>query len=172
LTGEPLRGRRILLHAEQGLGDTIQFCRYAAMVEARGGLPIIEVQAPVERLMHSLPVVRAGRAQVRVLGAKHLRADFDFECPLMSLPAVFCTTVDTVPCPGAYLGADPVDALDKRAQFPSLHNGPRIGITWAGNPRYKADRQRSTRLDTMLPLLRAVEANWISLQKGEMAEQQ
>ena len=58
--GEPLDGRRVLLHAEQGLGDTIQFCRYAALVAARGGVPVLQVQAPVERLMRSLAVVRAG----------------------------------------------------------------------------------------------------------------
>jgi len=169
--GEPLLGRSILLHAEQGLGDTIQFCRYATLVAARGGQPILEVQAPVERLMHSLPVVRSGMAQITVLGERRSTADFDFECPLMSLPAVFRTTVETVPWAGAYLGTDPADALDKLTQFPSLRSGPRIGIAWAGNPRYKADEVRSTRLETLLPLLR-VDANWISLQKGETAEQQ
>ena len=69
--GEPLDGQRILLHAEQGLGDTIQFCRYAAMVAARGGVPILQVQAPAERLMQSLAVVRAGKAR-RLSSARSL----------------------------------------------------------------------------------------------------
>jgi len=68
--GESLEGRRILLHAEQGLGDTIQFCRYATMVVARGGAVILQVQAPVERLMQSLPAVRAGCAETALLGEK------------------------------------------------------------------------------------------------------
>jgi tetratricopeptide (TPR) repeat protein len=167
--GEPLKGRRVLLHAEQGLGDTIQFCRYATLVAARGGLPILEVQEPVSRLMHSLAVVGAGLAQVNVCGQNP--PDFDLECPLMSLPAVFGTTVETVPWPGAYLGADPELALKKRGLFPDLVPGLRAGLAWAGNPRYKADRLRSMHLSTLLPLLRTPGFTWISLQKGEPAEQ-
>ena len=101
--GDELKGERVLLHAEQGLGDTIQFCRYAALVAARGGVPILQVQPAAERLMRSLAVVRAGLAQTAVLGTD---PDFDLECPLLSLPAVFRTSMDTVPWEGAYLGAD------------------------------------------------------------------
>lgn len=167
--GEPLNGRRILLHAEQGLGDTIQFSRYACLAVARGGFPILEAQPAVERLLHSLAIVRAGLAQVRALGAKH--SDFDLECPLMSLPAVFSTTVETVPSTGAYLAADPNEVQLRRAQFSSLGAGPRIGFAWAGNPRYRADAQRSMHLHTLLPFFDSIRANWISLQKGEPAEQ-
>ncbi len=173
--GEALDGQRILLHAEQGLGDTIQFCRYASMVAARGGQVILQVQEPVERLMQSLDVVRAGRAQTALLGAKP--PDFDLECPLMSLPAAFGTTVETVPWPGAYLFADPELAAEKRVQFPRLRLQDsscaqhRVGLAWAGNPRYKADRQRSVKLATLLPLLRIPGISWIALQKGEAAKQ-
>jgi len=166
--GEELHGERVLLHAEQGLGDTIQFCRYAALVAARGGVPILQVQPAVERLMQSLAVVRAGLAETAVLGAD---AEFDLECPLLSLPAVFRTRVETVPWAGAYLSADAELAAEKLAQFPGAGDGLRIGIAWAGNPRYKADRARSMRLSTLLPLLRAMDATRISLQKGEAAEQ-
>jgi len=185
--GEPLEGRRVLLHAEQGLGDTIQFCRYATLVAARGGTAILQVQAPVERLMRSLAVVRAGQAEVAQLGVHsgelpEFDSNFDLECPLLSLPAVFGTTVETVPWPGAYLGADPAHAFEKQAQTPharlSTHSNPgfaqrplRTGLAWAGNPRYKADGQRSMTLKTMLPLLRMPGINWISLQKGEAAGQ-
>ena len=171
--GEPLRGRSILLHAEQGLGDTIQFCRYASLVADRGGAPILAVQPAVERLAGSLAVVRSGQVRVIPLTAEaaHTECDFDLECPLMSLPAVFATTPETVPWPGPYLAADPAAAAEKLRDFPSLNSGPRIGIAWAGNPNYKADHQRSTRLSTFLPLLAGVEANWISLQKGEQAQQ-
>jgi len=167
--GEGLRGERILLHAEQGLGDTIQFCRYAALVAARGGVPILEVQPAAERLMRSLAVVRAGSAETAVLGMGP--GEFDCECPLPSLPAVFATTIATVPWPGAYLGADAEMAAEKRARMARVGGGMRVGLCWAGNPKYKADGARSMRLATLLPLLRAVDATWISLQKGGAANQ-
>jgi hypothetical protein len=171
-----LDGHRVLLHAEQGLGDTIQFCRYATLVAARGGIPILQVQAPVERLMRSLAVVRAGLAKTSILG--EAPPDFEFECPLMSLPAIFGTTVETVPLPGAYLGADRDLVSEKRAAVPTIEprdrSGNRLlraGIAWAGNPGYKADRQRSANLEAFLPLLRTPGVTWISLQKGPAAEQ-
>jgi tetratricopeptide (TPR) repeat protein len=171
--GEALDGRRILLHAEQGLGDTIQFCRYATLVEARGGVVILQVQEPVARLMASLPVVRAGHAETAVLGASP--PGFDLECPLMSLPAVFGTKVETVPWPGAYLGGDLGLAVEKRACTPHVRPNSaqplRVGLAWAGNPRYKADLRRSVELKNLLPLLRISSITWISLQKGPATEQ-
>ncbi len=170
--GEALEGRRILLHAEQGLGDTIQFCRYATLVAARGGKAILQVQPAVESLVRSLAVVRAGLAETAPLGTKP--PEFDLECPLMSLPAVFETTPDSVPWPGAYLGADPQLAGEKRLRFPSTglaRRSLRVGLAWAGNPRDKADPQRSMHLQTLLPLLGAPGITWISLQKGPAAEQ-
>lgn len=184
--GEALNGARILLHAEQGLGDTIQFCRYAALVAARGGVPVLQVQPAAERLMRSLATVRAGRAETAVLGAE--TAEFAFECPLMSLPAVFETTVETVPGDGAYLAscgsADAEVAAAKLARVRGaidqsepdrlrkrLPDRLRIGLAWAGNPRYKADAARSIHVQTLVPLLRGVDAHWISLQKGEAAAQ-
>ena len=171
--GEALDGRRILLHAEQGLGDTIQFSRYATLVEARGGKVILQVQQPVVRLIASLPAVRAGLAETAVLGEKP--PEFDLECPLLSLPAVFGTTVGTVPWPGAYLGADPELAFEKRQRTPHVRPTPaqplRVGLCWAGNPSYKADSRRSFELKILLPLLRLSGITWISLQKGPAAEQ-
>ena len=174
--GEPLEGRRILLHAEQGLGDTIQFCRYTTLVVARGGSAILQVQEPVERLMRSLPVVRAGLAETLLLGAKP--PAFDCECPLLSLPAVFGTTPETVPWAGAYLGSDAETVRQRRESTPHVRpcaypgeQPLRVGLAWAGNPRYKADPQRSMPLATLLPVLRTPGFNWISLQKGPAAEQ-
>ena len=168
--GEPLLGRRILLHAEQGLGDTIQFSRYANLVAARGGKVMLQVQRPVERLMRSLA---AGLIEVTHLGdaSPDYHPPFDLECPLLSLPAVFGTTVDTVPWPGPYLAADPAEALDKQRLFPAANPNLRVGLAWAGNPRYKADRLRSTSLPTFLPLLRSADCTWLSLQKGDPARQ-
>ncbi len=171
LLSGPLRGERVLLHAEQGLGDTIQFCRYVALIAARGGFPILQVQAGVERLMRSLAIVRSGNAEVCSLGASP-SADFDLECPLMSTPALFGTTVDTVPWEGAYLSAALEDIETRPMPFPDGDCGyPRIGIAWAGNPRYKADARRSTTLSTLQRLLETPGIDWISLQKGEAAAQ-
>jgi len=173
--GETLHGQGILLHAEQGLGDTIQFCRYAELVAERGGFPVLQVQAPAERLLQSLGVVRAGRAETALLGGK--TPAFDLECPLLSLPAVFGTAMDTVPWAGAYLAADPELAREKRGTLEGVRQDAaagillRVGVAWAGNPRYKADRQRSTTFSTLLPLLRTPGIAWVSLQKGEPAEQ-
>jgi tetratricopeptide (TPR) repeat protein len=170
--GEPLDGRRILLYAEQGLGDTIQFCRYATLIEARGGHVILQVQEPVQRLMQSLAAVRAGLAETLPMVVAKLPR-FDFECPLMSLPAVFRTTIETAPWPGAYLGAEPELAAEKRALFTGASGVRRlrVGLAWAGNPRYKADRLRSIPLTTLVPLLRNSPALWVSLQKGPAAGQ-
>ena len=168
--GEPLHGRRVLLHAEQGLGDTIQFCRYVAQVVARGGMTVLQVQGPVARLMGSLAPVRARLAEVALLGAEP--PAFDLECPLMSLPGVFGTMTKTVPWMGAYLCADAMIASERRMLAADARSGLRVGLAWAGNPRYKADAQRSMRLETLLPLLRVGGATWISLQKGPPAEEQ
>jgi hypothetical protein len=136
---------------------------------------ILQVQPPVERLMASLASVRAGQAQTALLGATP--PDFDLECPLLSLPAVFRTTVETAPWPGAYLSANPEQVAEKRDQFPHLrlHDSPsaqrRVGLAWAGNPRYKADRLRSVKLATLLPLLRVPGITWVALQKGPAAEE-
>jgi tetratricopeptide (TPR) repeat protein len=176
--GEPLDGRRVLLHAEQGLGDTIQFCRYATLVAARGGVPVLQVQSAAERLMRTLGVMHAGLADTAVLGAEP--PDFDLECPLMSLPAVFVTTVETVPWAGPYLGAEADLGYRRRLTLAdsvacdsvdSSERPLRVGLAWAGNPRYKADRQRSMTLATLLPLLRTWGITWVSLQKGTGAEQ-
>ena len=170
--GEPLEGGRILLHGEQGLGDTIQFCRYAELVVARGGYAILQVQPPAERLLRSLAVVRSGGAETALLGAAP--PEFDIECPLLSLPAIFRTKVDTVPWTGAYLGAEPELALEKSKDFASVclePGAPRVGLAWAGNSRYKADAQRSMSLETLIPVLRTPGVTWVSLQKGQAAEQ-
>lgn len=167
--GEALEGRRILLHAEQGLGDAIQFCRYANVVAARGGRVVLQVHARLTSLMNSLAAVGTGQAEVARLGENP--PEFEVECPLMSLPAVLGTTPETVPWAGAYLSAEPGMVLERLRAFPRVARKMRVGIAWAGNARYKGDAQRSTQLTSYLPLLRAVDAEWFSLQKGEATSQ-
>jgi tetratricopeptide (TPR) repeat protein len=169
--GETLQRKRILLHAEQGLGDAIQFCRYAEMVVERGGHVVLQVHEPVERLARSLRVVREGRAEVVRLGEEP--PAFDLECPLMSLPAVLGTTVETVPWRGPYLCGELELVGRRKAQVESARTrgGPCIGIAWAGNPRYRGDACRSVKLAVLLPLLCIGGVQWVSLQKGEAAEQ-
>ena len=169
-----LHGERVLLHAEQGLGDTIQFCRYAALVAARGGVPMLEVQPAAERLMRSLAVVRAGLAETAVMDASRL--EFDLECPLMSLPAVLGQRWRR------FRGREPIWARMRswcaRSGSSSLLFGPmgdpglRVGIRVGGKSEVQGRRCAIDAVEIRcVPLLRAVDANWISLQKGEAAGQ-
>ncbi len=155
--GEPLAGRTILLHAEQGLGDTIQFVRYAPMVAALGARVVLEVQPPLVRLMHSLPNV----AQVIPHGAPLPR--FDTHCPLLSLPLAFGTSIETIPATPAYLSAEPNPTPDARSV--------RVGLVWAGSPHtndagaHLIDKRRSIPAAELTPLGAVPGVQWVSLQK-------
>jgi tetratricopeptide (TPR) repeat protein len=133
---EDLRGRTILLHAEQGLGDTVQFCRYVPQLSAMGARVLLEVQAPLQQLARSL----SGVAQVIVQGAGFL-PPFDFHCPLMSLPLAMEANVNMTPA-GAYLQAE---AALSKAWAGRLGNrtSPRVGLVWSGNAAHRNDRLRS-----------------------------
>jgi tetratricopeptide (TPR) repeat protein len=148
--------RTILLHSEQGFGDTIQFCRYAALVAAQGACVILEVEAPLQRLMTGL----AGTAQIIAKGEP--LPDFELRCPLPSLPLAFKTRLETIPASPAYLLA-PAQGLNGDTRLASK-SGPKIGLAWAGNPRHRRDRERSIGLCDLLPLL-DVDATFVSLQK-------
>jgi hypothetical protein len=161
--GEPIAGQTILLHAEQGLGDSIQFLRYASLVAALGARVLLEVPASLERIARSLQ----GLEHVFVRG-EALPA-FDWQCPLMSLPRAFKTTVESIPQCLPYLFADP-NAVQRAWQaFPG--DGFRIGIVWAGNPTFRNDRNRSMLLDQLLPLAQIPGVCLFSLQKGKGSEQ-
>jgi hypothetical protein len=158
----------LLLHAEQGFGDTLQFCRYASLVGAKARV-ILEVQPPLVRLCSSL----AGVAQIVAQG-EPLPA-FDLHCPLMSLPLAIGTTLDTVPCEVPYLAAAPELVAGWRKRLAGL-DGLRVGLVWAGSPRLELDssamdRRRSITLATMAPLGEVSGVSFISLQKGEPAAQ-
>jgi Flp pilus assembly protein TadD len=152
--GEPLAGRTLLIHAEQGLGDTIQFCRYPFPTD---GPVVFEVQPRVARLL-------SGRtdAPAIVRGGDPLPA-FDLTCPLMSLPAVYGTTEATIPANVPYLSAEPEATARWRERLGS--HGFRVGIAWQGNPSRREDTGRSIRLEHFLPLASVPGVRLISLQK-------
>jgi len=161
--GEALHGETILLHAEQGLGDTLQFVRYAPLVAERGGRVVLEAQAPLARLLRNLP----GISQTIAFGEP--LPEFALHCPLMSLPLVFGTSLETIPGQSAYLHADEAEAKAARRRWPG--EGLRVGIAWAGNPQQRSDDQRSMPLRALLPLAAVKGISWFSLQKGPAVEQ-
>ncbi|MES2688703.1 MAG: tetratricopeptide repeat protein [Pseudomonadota bacterium] len=145
-TGEAsLQGKTILLHAEQGFGDSIQFARYAALVEARGGKVVLEMPAPLCRLMARLE----GASTVWVSGEP--LPDFDFHCPLLSLPLAFKTELQSIPSAPRYLTCDPALAEAWKAKL-----GPRqklrVGVAWSGNKDHKNNHNRSIALADFLQI--------------------
>ena len=164
--GRALAGETLLLHAEQGFGDTLQFVRYAALAAERCGAVVLECQPTLKNLLHGAPGV------VRVIGAGEPLPSVAAHAPLMSLPAIFGTTLDTVPWSGAYVTAD--DGLVQKWRTllePYASSGRRVGLVWAGNPKHWSDRKRSLGLEMLAPLAAAADCTFISLQKGEPAAQ-
>ena len=157
--GEALAGRTILLQAEQGLGDTLQFCRYAALVAERGGHVVLEVQPSLLRLLASLPSV------VQLVAQGDALPSFDLCCPLLSLPHIFGTTLHTIPARVPYL-APSAEALARwRARLPQ-GDQRQGGLVWAGNPHHANDRRRSLPFHVLAPLWAVPGVSWVSLQVG------
>ncbi len=154
--GEELNGRRILLYAEQGFGDAIQFVRYAPLVAARGGRVMVGCPAPLRTLFESVAGVEQVITQFAQLPA------YDWHAPLMSLPGIFKTTLATVPAQVPYFSLPE----DTRATPPAPDGRRRIGLVWAGRPAHRNDRRRSLPLAAVTPLLAASNLAWFSLQVG------
>jgi tetratricopeptide (TPR) repeat protein len=158
-TGEDeIAGQTILLHAEDGFGDTIQFCRYVPLVAARGARVILEVQKSLRELMLTF----AGDAQV--FAKDDPLPDFDLQCPLLSLPRAFGTELATIPSKTPYLSVSPARASEWDARLRS-RSRPRIGLAWSGDPTHSNDRNRSIALTRLLPLLTEVDATFVSVQQ-------
>ncbi len=155
--GEDIAGKTILLHPEQGLGDTIQFCRYAPLAAARGARVILEVQGPLRAIAETL----AGPAQIVVSGEP--LPDFDLHCPLLSLPPAFGTRLETVPAAVPYPHPSP-DAVAAWHAKLGPRRRPRIGLAWSGRAAHKNDHMRSTSLATLAPLF-DLEATFVCVQK-------
>jgi tetratricopeptide (TPR) repeat protein len=143
---ESLENKTILVYVEQGMGDTLQFCRYASLLVARGARVVLEVQQPLLELVRTLP------ASVEVVVHGDELPAFDYQCPMMSLPLVCGTTVETIPADIPYLrvNADKQDAWRARL---GERVRPRIGIVWSGNAAQGNDHNRSMPLAHLTPLL-------------------
>jgi hypothetical protein len=163
--GRDLNGQKIFLHAEQGFGDTIQFVRYAPIVAERGGQVVLQCQAELFRLLKSNPQFG------QIISADEIVPEFDFHCPLLSLPRAFGTEIHSIPAATPYLGVDPVLAETWEKRLLSASGGFRVGIVWAGRPTHKRDRQRSIALLKFLPLAAVAGVKFFSLQKGVASEQ-
>lgn len=172
--GESLEGKTIIIYAEQGLGDALQFMRYAPLVKANyGGTVLIEVRSPLTRLAKSLK----GIDGVLTYGEK-VPDGVDYVVPMMSLPRIMGTTVETIPWGGPYLSADKHRVAIWENKLDEIFpKGPKVGICWAGMSRTSrpaaeaVDRRRSTTLNSFGPLALVPGVNWISLQKGPPTEQ-
>jgi Flp pilus assembly protein TadD len=168
---EDIRGKTILLHAEQGLGDTIQFARYVPALAARGARVILEVQGPLQALITTVP----GGAQV--IAAGDPLPNFDVHCPLLSVPLAFGTRLDTIPHDVPYLSAPAEKVTAWRTRL-GERTRPRIGLVWAGNPRKelpnvnRIDGERSMAVDQLAPLFDVEACSFYSLQKGDDAVKQ
>jgi len=161
--GSPLEGRTLLLHAEQGFGDAIQFIRYLPLAAQRGGKIILECPPELQRLFQTmasdLPIVARGGT---------LPA-FDAHCPLLSLPRVFSTDLSNIPGTVPYLRADPAAAATWRERLDGHGSSLKVGLVWASSPSFKHDRKRSLRLASLAPLADVPAVQFYSLQKGAAA---
>jgi len=152
-----IKNKTILIHAEQGLGDTLMACRYVPMLASLGAQVIAEVQPPLKSLLTNLE----GTSLLIAQGEPIPR--FDVQCPIMSLPLAFKTTMETIPTKVPYLAVSK-NIIEK---WRSKLNGAeiKVGIAWAGNPNYPQDLDRSILLKNILPILRVKGARYFSLQK-------
>jgi hypothetical protein len=165
--GEAAEDRTLLIHAEQGFGDALQFCRYAPLAAARGFRVILEAPAALIGLLGSLPGID------RLIRTGDELPPFDLHCPMLSLPLAFRTTLETIPASTAYLHADPALVEMWRTRIGSMSTGHlKVGLVWAGNPRSfspalnAVDRRRSLAPEKLTALVGLPGVQLFSLQKN------
>ncbi|MBS1874619.1 MAG: glycosyltransferase family protein [Acidobacteria bacterium] len=159
-TGEPLQGRRILLWSEQGAGDSIQFARYARLVREAGGDVVLETLPHLERLFSWMD---GGLPVFTELGKQ---PEFDLQCPLMSLPSLLGTELESIPSPARFsIPGQSREAWRQRLQG-SRSN---VGIVWAANPAYYSNSLRSLPAQLFAPLIGRCDVRWWALQVGAAA---
>jgi tetratricopeptide (TPR) repeat protein len=158
-TGDDPAGRTILVHAEQGLGDTIQFARYLPLIAAGGGQPVLACERPLLPLLATLP-------GVRVVAKDGELPRYDAWIDQMSLPHVFATRPKTIPSAAGYLRADPARVAQWRVRLPA---GRKLGLAWAGNPAHSNDQRRSLPAAAVARLLAVTKDSVVNLQVGPRA---
>jgi hypothetical protein len=163
--GEDLNGRTILLHFEQGLGDTLQFVRYGPMVRQRGGRVLIQCQRELATLLKSNSELGEVFTQDDAL------PPFDFHGSFLSLPSVFKADLKSIPAPIPYLKADPKIAEVWRGRLEPVSGKLKVGLVWAGSAAHKKDRHRSMEFGRFLPLANVSNVAFVNLQKGSASEQ-
>jgi tetratricopeptide (TPR) repeat protein len=160
--GEEIAGRTILTYSEQGLGDTLQFCRYALLLRDRGARVVLAVQEGLCALMRSLA------PGIAVVDVKQVPSSFDFHCPLLSLPRAFSTRLHEIPARIPYLRVDPSRIAAWRERLGT--HGRLIGIRWQGSTG-RADAGRSFHVRHFEAIAAIPGVRLISLQKGAGSEQ-
>jgi tetratricopeptide (TPR) repeat protein len=164
---QPVAGKTLLVHAEQGLGDTLQFARYVPLLRERGAAVVFEVMPSLKALMASLP------GSPRVIARGDAPPPLDFHCPLLSLPLAFDTQLATIPRSTPYLAAEPARIGFWKQRLQGLP-GLRVGLAWQGNAQVEKliwARGRSMPLMALAPLAAVAGVTFVSLQKGAGAEQ-
>lgn len=163
-SGQDLEGRSILLRAEQGIGDVIQFIRYAPKLKALGAYVMLQNRPGMDEIACAFDGVD------RVLVENEPLPKFDYYIYIMSLPRVFGTDIDSVPAEVPYLRVDPVRG-ERWAKRLSEGSGLKVGVVWAGRPTHVRDAYRSVPLQSLLPLRDVEDVQLYSLQKGAGAAQ-
>jgi tetratricopeptide (TPR) repeat protein len=155
LGNESLQDKTILLHSEQGISDAIQFCRYAKEVSNLGAKVILQVHKSLIKLLHNLDGVDKVISEGNV--------EFDYRCPMLSLPHAMKTTIDTIPQTDAYIFSDKKIVSIWKERL-GTKTKPRVGIVWSGNAKHKNDHNRSIALKDFIKYL-PKDYEYISLQK-------
>lgn len=158
--GESLAGRTILLYAEQGFGDALQFVRYAPLVARRASRVFLRCHPELVHLFASMPGLSA------VVASDEALPPFDLCAPLMSLPGLFGTTLHTIPADVPYLRASPERVSDWRARVRRDERELHVGLAWASNPGSRLGRLKSVRLQEFAPIAGRQDLVFHSLQKG------
>ena len=170
--GESIEGKTLFVFAEQGLGDTVQFCRYLPLLAARGAKVIFEVQPALKALLETSPLIGAP-TPVQILAVDDSLPPFDLATPLLSLPWLLGTELETVPADVPYLGADPARKASWQGRLAALP-GLKAGLVWQGHietEKYGGCIGRSSGLAAMAPLAEVSGVTLVSLQKDVSAEQ-
>ena len=161
--GENLKGKTIFLHPEQGLGDTIQFMRYAPCIKQLADLVFLELPDAIA------PLVRTPKFADKIIIQGNAIPNFDFHVPFMDIPRILETSLDTIPADIPYLQIDKTVKKHWHS-WRKKYSGLKIGLNWSGNKSNPAEKLRRVPPQVLTPLSKLPDISWFNLQKGEAAE--